>query len=167
MSSLSLPMVKLLSWSSLESVFLTRRAVRRAWGFWYQHSFMVFAMAARIYENTAASVNQTGLLMRVQAEARRKALPGGNGAGCAEWASAGRHRPPSSSPQSWDLWAPGQRREDDTLQRFLGPKKSRCSLFLWTLLCSVNGQMFIIAEEVPIRKAWIISVCKEDKSRIY
>lgn len=61
MSSLSLPMVKLLSWSSLESVFLTRRAVRRAWGFWYQHSFKVFAMAAGIYENTAASVNQTRL----------------------------------------------------------------------------------------------------------
>lgn len=114
---------------------------------------MVFAMAVRIYENTAASVKLNGPFMRVQAEAQRKALPGGNGVGCAEWASAGPHRPPSSSPQSWDLWAPGQRREDDTLQRFLGPKKSRCSLFLWTLLCSVNCQIFVIAEEVPIRKA--------------
>lgn len=56
MSCFSLAMEKSLLWSSLESVFLTRRAVRRAYGLWYQHSFMVFAMAARIYENTATIV---------------------------------------------------------------------------------------------------------------
>ncbi len=47
--------MKSLSWSSLESVFLTRRAVRRAWGLWYQHSFMIFTMADRIY-NTETNV---------------------------------------------------------------------------------------------------------------
>lgn len=36
------------SWSSLERVFLIRKAVRRAVGFWYQHSFMTFTMADNI-----------------------------------------------------------------------------------------------------------------------
>lgn len=71
------------------------------------------------------------LLMRMQAEAQWKVLPGGNGVGCAELASAGRRKPPSSFPQSWDLWAPGRRREDGTLQRFLGQKIHRCAVFLW------------------------------------
>lgn len=54
-----------------------------------------------------------------------KSLQGANGACCADWASAGPHTPPSSSPQNWDLRAPGQRREDGTLPRFLEQSKEK------------------------------------------
>lgn len=52
-------------------------------------------------------------------------LPDGNGACCADWASAGPRTPPSSSPQSWDPRAPGQKREDDTLLQSLNVPKQQ------------------------------------------
>lgn len=54
-------------------------------------------------------------------------IQGGNGACCADWASADPHTPPSSSPQSWGLKAPGQRKGDDTLPQSLGKNKEEIS----------------------------------------
>lgn len=45
--------------------------------------------------------------------------PDASGVCCADWASADLHTPPSSSPQSWDLKAPGQRRAGDILPKCL------------------------------------------------
>ena len=50
-------------------------------------------------------------------------LQDGNGACCADWASADPHTPLSSSPQSWDLQAPGQRREGGTPPQSLKQSK--------------------------------------------
>lgn len=184
MSCLSFSMVKSLSWSSLESVFFTRRAVRRAGAFWNQHSFMIFTMADRIWIHRnkcnippvqhslcflMCLLNQchyvhcmcmkftlcqhmfeisVGIWEFVGAEVKLSALvcmciylclssdglPDGNEACCANWASAGPHIPPSSSPQSWDLRAPGQRREDGTLQQSLKQRKREFTAVLFLQL---------------------------------
>lgn len=116
------------SWSSLESVFLIRKAVRRAVGFWYQHSFMTFTMADNILKRQkkykTPHFQNVIVLLRIFMSTcvclfMPNSLLGENGVCCADWASAGPHTPPFSSPQSWDPRAPGQRRVDGNLPQCL------------------------------------------------
>lgn len=50
----------------LSRVFLMRRAVRRAEGFWYQHSFISFTSADNVYETEKGK--ETGELRQIRTE---------------------------------------------------------------------------------------------------
>lgn len=101
---------------SFLSVFLMRRAVRRARGLWYQHSFMTFASADSTWgrhekrggkwERFVASEGLDG----VERGCPPQGSPGRRRAGWGSQGSAGRRTPPSSCPRSWGRWGRRRRR---------------------------------------------------------
>ncbi len=86
-----------------------------------------------------------------------KGLQGANGACCADWASAGPHTPPFSSPQSWDLRAPGQRREDGTLPRFLEQSKEK------KIKCTVSSQAGQMNNQTTTASILAVGFKREDR----
>jgi len=110
---------------SFFSVFLIRRAVRRAEGLWYQHSFMTFASADKTWGRPKKRggkwkgfVGSKGLARGGSGAAPRDS-PSRRRGGWGPRGSADRHTPPSSCPRSWGRWGRRRRRAAGTPPRCL------------------------------------------------
>lgn len=109
----------------LSRVFLMRRAVSLAEGFWYQHSLISLTSAERVWEKQM-TVRRSSSWRHVWVWDGHS--PDQRTSGWEWTASAAPHTPPSSCPQSSGHSSPGRRTEACTPPRYLSHQRTDISV---------------------------------------